>query len=152
MQVQRNEMNRGANAVLLQCLNEFISVDLQTAEMQLDDIEVPGMLNVRAAYRRLDFGQLGQSPIIFSRDFFSGRSKCVAFFQLLDPDCRGDVRQIVFEAWADDLVIPRPFLSIALPGVVADSMEAHHAYARRPFWVVGRRHSALAGRDRKSVV
>src|SRR6266550_3120158 len=76
-----------------------------------------------------------------------GGAKGVAFFELLYTYGGANVGQIVFESRAKNLVIPRAFLRIAFPSIVADPVQAHHSHPTGPFGVLRRGHSAFASRN-----
>src|SRR5439155_2666508 len=83
-----------------------------------------------------------------SCDAPSGIAECRAFLQLLDADGGANVGQIVFESRAKHFIVPRAFLRVALPSIVADTMQTHHAHSIGPLRVVGGGHAAFARSDR----
>src|SRR5262249_21396041 len=62
-------------------------------------------------------------------------------------DRRQNVAQVVLKATRDNLVVPISILSIAIPGVLTDSMKAEDFHFVEQFLVVRNNHSAFASRQ-----
>ena len=67
--------------------------------------------------------------------------------KLMDSDRRLDVAQVVLEPAGDDVVAPAAPLRIAVPGVLADAVEAQQPHPPRQGRIVSRHHSAFARRQ-----
>ena len=55
MHVQRYEMNRSADFVFSQGVNKLVAIDSKTLQIQLNDKQMPSMLEVLPAHWDLDF-------------------------------------------------------------------------------------------------
>src|SRR5206468_3213975 len=148
MQMQGNEMDAGTDLVLLEQLDEFVTADAQSLEIQLEDIEMPGMLPISGESRSGDFWNVLEPLGILGGNALAGLPKLITLLELLNTDGRRQVRQVVFVARGENLIVPGPLGRVPLPGVLADPVEAHDPHTLGPLWVLGRRHAAFARRDR----
>src|SRR4030095_15002666 len=108
---------------------------------------MPCMLHIVAARRDLDFLEIRESFRVIRGDALSGFPELVAFLQLFDADGRRNVRQVVLESSVENVVVPRSFLRIAFPGIMAYSMETHHPHPLSPLRIFSCCHSPFACRD-----
>lgn len=69
------------------------------------------------------------------------------FLELDQADSGLKVGEIVLEACGLDVVTPRAFGGIALPGIAADAMEAEDAHTIGEVRIFGGDHAALAGSE-----
>src|SRR5262249_9994340 len=109
---------------------------------------MPRMLDSVSAGRELNLLKIGESFCVIHCDALSSFPELIAFPQLFNPDGSRDIGQIVLESRVENLVIPRTFLGIAFPRVMADSVETHYPHSLSPFRVLCRRHPAFASGDR----
>ena len=79
---------------------------------------MPGVLGILSACRQLDFLEVGQRFLIVVGDPFPVLPEAVALLQLFNTDGGGNVGQIVFKSWIENLIVPRTFLRITLPGIM----------------------------------
>src|SRR5579883_1398371 len=147
VQRNRNEMDAGSDAARAQFLDEAVAPDLQPVEIQPELIEVPRMASIAALRRRFDFPDCGQAPGIDAGVCGPQGVEPLDLFELMDADGGLHVAEIVFEARLGDLVIPASLFAVAVPGVLADAMQAEHAHAVRQRGIVGGDHAAFAGGD-----
>src|SRR3954471_12459946 len=101
-------MNGGPDSPLLQLRDELGAINLQPVQFQSDHVEMP-----RMDAARLDLGEYNLFHIFEQFGIQPGHlrsplMKSISLAQLVNANCRRDIRQIVFESWRDDLVIPRP--------------------------------------------
>src|SRR5262245_15565136 len=106
------------------------------------------MLDIVPADRDLDFLEICEGFRVIHGDTLSGFPELVAPLKLLDANRSRNVRQVVFESRVENFVVPRTFLGIAFPSVMADPVETHYPHSLCPFRVLCRRHPAFAGGDR----
>ena len=145
--MQRYEMDRSADLLFSQRVNELVAIDSETLQIQLNDKQMPSVLDVLPAHRDLDFFELGKGFLVNPGDALSGLPELVAFLQLFDADGSRNIRQIVLEPGVENFVVPGTFLRVTFPGIMADAMETHHSHPLGPFRIVCCCHSAFAGGD-----
>ncbi len=144
MEMQGNEMHARPDVLLPEQLDEFIAADAQLFQVQLNHIEVPGMLYLRRHIGHSDLWDVFEALVVPARTALPELPKPVTLLELLDPQGGGHIRQVVFVARIQDLVVPRTLRGIALPGVVTDPMQAHDAHALGPLRILGCGHAAFA--------
>ena len=64
MQRYGDEMNAGADASSPQLGNECLAVNLQTLEIQPDDVQMPGMPEPRVVWRKLNLLKPGECLVV----------------------------------------------------------------------------------------
>src|SRR5215510_3080283 len=133
MKVQRDEMDRSPDFFVSQRLNKFIAIDLEALKSQLDHKQMPRMLDIIPAGGNLNFSEISERFCVIHCDALSSFPKRIAFLQLFNPDGRRNIGQIVLESRIENLVVPRTFLCITLPSVMADPVEAHYPHPLGPF-------------------
>ena len=114
----------------------------------MDDIEMPGVLPLYGHQRGGDFRDVPESLVVQGGIPLPDLPKAITLFELLNPNGCRYIRQVVLVARGENLVVPRSFGGIALPGVLTDPMETHDPHPLRPLWVLGRCHATFACRDR----
>ena len=116
-----------------QSFNELIAIDFETLQIQLNYKKMPCMLDIVPAGGNLDFLEICESFRVIHGDALSGFPELIAFLQLFDADGSRNVSQIVLKSRVENFIVPRTFLGITFPSVMADSMEAHHPHPLGPF-------------------
>src|SRR5512142_3355874 len=82
MQVQRNKMHAGADAGMLQFLDELGACDSQQLGTQPQDVQVPGVFGVRRlGWRKLQFLDGAESVVVPDGDRLPLAIKAVALCQ-----------------------------------------------------------------------
>jgi hypothetical protein len=77
--MQRDEMDAGADILPFQELDEFIAADAQLLQIQLNDIEVPGMLHTRRHIRSDNTRDVAKPLIVQHSTALPAFPKAVAF-------------------------------------------------------------------------
>src|SRR5438876_3795807 len=114
MQMQGNKMDAGADVVLLEQIDEFVAADAQPLQVQLDDIEMPGVLPLYGHQRGGDFRDVPESLVVQGGIPLPDLPKAITLFELLNPNGCRYIRQVVLVARGENLVVPRSFGGIAL--------------------------------------
>ncbi len=106
VQVDRDVVDRGADAALPQRLDELPAVDPQPIEVEADRIQVPRRFDL-AAHRRADhFGQRRQQLVVMADDRLPPRLERLDAGELVDAERALDVGHRVVEAGRQHLVRP----------------------------------------------
>ena len=84
-------MNRRADSFFTQSVNELVAGDLKMIQIQLDHVQMPGVLCIRPAHWSVNFFQICKTRVVYFRDLFSGLAEFVALLQLFDSDGGGDI-------------------------------------------------------------
>src|SRR5437867_10483881 len=122
MEMQWDEMHRGPNPLFLQSLNEVVPTDPQPVQFQLDDVEMPRVINIRPAHRPANLRQVSEALVISGGKATTSFPESIAFLKLFDADRRSNIGHVVFIPRSQNFVVPRPFCGVPLPGVLADPM------------------------------
>ena len=115
-------------------------------EPQPDGVEVPGVPDTGLRLRRLDLRQRCKAARIARRDGFAARTHGLQPLQLDPSQRRCDVCKVVLVSGVHDFVCPAPLRRVALPRVVADAVQRHHAYAVGERRVVRYEHPSFGRR------
>src|SRR5256885_1144859 len=97
----------------------------------------------RHTLRKNEFLDVAKLGVVFRSDLFAALVKALSFAQLMKPNGRGDVGEVVFETWSDDFVIPGTFGGITFPGVARNAVQRHDAHPIGIFIIVSASHAAL---------
>ena len=95
VEMEWNEMNRCADVLIPQGLDELASSDAQTLKLQLNHVKMPSMLYLGPANWCLDLCQPGEPMVVDFSDSRAGFPKTIGLLQLLDANGSRNVRQIV---------------------------------------------------------
>src|SRR5262245_16578799 len=109
---------------------------------------MPCMLYIVPAAGNLNLLEICKGFCVIHCNALSSFPELIAFLQLFNPDGSRNVGQIVLKSRVENLVVPRTFLGIAFPCVMADPVKTHYPHSLSPFRVLCRRHPAFAGGDR----
>src|SRR5688572_14611972 len=120
--MQRRKMHRGADIFFAQRFDEGAPVNGQALELELNDVEMPGMLNAFSTDRCANFGEIGEPCVISFGDTPPRRRQRVTFFQLFEAEAGCNIGEIVFVTDSQYLVIPRALSAIAVPRIVTDTV------------------------------
>jgi len=121
MKRDRNEVYAGADSFAPQLLDESLAVDLQHREIEPEDVEVPGVPVAWPVRRKLHLFDLRQRLVVNPGVTSTSFDERVQLAQLVDPERRLNVRQIVFEPCVDDFVIPATALGVTSVVIIPPS-------------------------------
>src|SRR5215470_7841442 len=147
MEMQGYEMNRGADAAVLEFFDDAIAADGEKVVIHLNDVEMPSVLNVirdnrgEEALERIEFARVA----ICQGD--AEPAHVLSLFELDETDRGLQVREIVFIADVLNVVAPCAFGGVALPRVTADTMHGKNAHAIGKRVVLRGNHAAFACGD-----
>src|SRR6476620_10676567 len=105
---------------------------------------MPLMLHVRGGFCANNFVHITKSLLIEGGIPFSRLPEAVTLFQLCKPKRGSDIGEGVFEPRGENLIVPRSFCRIAVPGITTQAMQAHHTHSGRILWVISRDHATFA--------
>ncbi len=125
-------------------LDEARPVDLQAVKVEAEHVQVPGVIHASALHRRLQRLNLRERRLILRHNLPPPRLHCLKPLKLHQPDSRLNVRHVVLEARRNNLVVPRAFRAVALPGIAVHAVQGEHP---RPLDALRRagQHAAFAG-------
>src|SRR5215471_11836486 len=106
---------------------------------------MPGMPRVRAIGRSLYFGDVGQQLVVESGMTRPRLREALQTTELVNPDRRLNIAQVVFESGREDLIKPIAFVRVAGPTIFGNSVQTEDAEGLSQTFVVGRNHTALTG-------
>ena len=117
VKVDGDEVHARAHALFRETLDERLAIDAGDLFVQIDDEQMPRMVDVIRRRRHADPGKLGEPLPEEGRQLLAPTIERVELFELDDPDRGRDVRQVVLVAELDDLVEPFAAEPVALPPV-----------------------------------
>ena len=147
MKMKRNEVHRRPDVFLFERFDELVAADAQPIEFQLYDVKMPSVLDIIPDYRPANLRHVGEPGVVQTGDSFSRLIEFLGSLELNQTKRRGQVGQIILVARIFDLVVPRSACGVALPGVLADAVQTHHAHALGPVRIGSRGHAAFTGGD-----
>src|SRR5262249_27586209 len=106
MKMKRAPVNAGADSAAIELPDEIVAIDVESLQAQPKRIEVPGVLSIGPRGWQLDLGHTPQKLGIARGDAPSRRGQSRRLAQLLPPERRSQVREVVLEPRGKDLVVP----------------------------------------------
>src|SRR5204863_7407719 len=123
MQRERNEMHAGADSFAPQLLNRSLAVNLEQGEIEPEDVEVPGVLEAGSVRRKLHFLHPPKRLVVNLGVTSPSLDERIQLAQLVNPQRRLNVSQVVFEPRVDDFVIPAAALGVTAPRIAIHALE-----------------------------
>src|SRR5215831_307115 len=145
--MERNEMHTASDTGLLQLTNKFIATDPQTIQIQLNDIQMPGVLNMRSSWRAHDLRKILETFLIQSSIPFTPFPKPLTLLHLGQTKRCSNISQVVLKTRREDFVVPRTLRRVAVPSIPAETVQTHHPHTSGPLSVISGNHSAFASGD-----
>src|SRR5688572_24696624 len=130
MEVQWDEMHRGGDAFAPQPFDELIAADRQRRQVELQDVEMPGVQpETRVAWHQTGV-KIGEAVAVRPRDVLTALLEFRHAWKLRQSQRRRDVGEVVLESEVGDLVIPVTAGGVAIPCVSAQPVQAHQLHPR----------------------
>src|SRR5215813_5063987 len=147
VQVKRYEVNGGANSLALEFFDDQVAADGQHVAVDLNDVDMPGVLDMKWNFRRGEAFEGIQFARIAIGKGGAELAHALAFFELYEANRGLKIREIVFVADLLNVVAPGAFGGVALPRVAADAVQGEDAHAIGESAVLRSDHAAFAGGD-----
>src|ERR1700733_14642002 len=101
-----DEMYACTDPQLCQFDDEFVATDVEPVQVQTEHIEVPRMPAMVLVRRELELVDVGERTVVIPDKFDAGPDEAFQLSELMNPDRRLNVCQVVLEPGAQHLVIP----------------------------------------------
>src|SRR5262245_26541501 len=115
--MQRPPMHGTTYAGLRQLLDELVTVDRQSRQLEPNREQVPGMDPITIPYGKFDLFHSGERLPVGGGYSLALASHLLGARQLMNADGGGDVSHVVLESGRDDPVIPVPASRVPVPRV-----------------------------------
>src|ERR1700674_2366169 len=125
MQRHGNEMDARADSLVLQLLDELITIDLEFVEIEAKHVEMPSMPAIVPVERQFKLFEIGKSPVVSLRKLRANFDETFELSELMDPDRGLYVCQVIFKPRIQHFVVCRHHPTFAssqiLGGVKAEN-------------------------------
>src|SRR5574337_927824 len=124
--MERDEMHTASDTSLLQLTDEFITTDPQTIQIQLDDVQMPCVLNMRSGWRAHDLRKILETFLIQSSIPFTAFPKPLTLLHLGQTKRCSNISQVVLKTRREDFVVPRTLRRVPIPSIPTEAVQTHH--------------------------
>ena len=141
--MQWSPVNRATHALIVEQLDETVSIHRQPLQVQPNRKQTPRVDAVFRTWRKLDLFHIRQRLKIPLGKVLSLDPRCFGPFELMNPKGGGKLREVVRVTWGNDAAIRIPLASAVLTLIGRESIPRHLSHSLGDFRVVGHGHPGL---------